>query len=72
MVRDERLGINELLRPDIKYCSRVVICNAVAVAMRDGYRDILAKGSNPYSVEEAPEGDVRGVSGFIVLLHRYP
>ena len=45
------------------------MCGAVTGAMRDGYCDILAKGSYPYSVEEASEGDVRGVSGFAVLLH---
>lgn len=45
------------------------MCSTVACAMRDGDCDIFAKGSNPYSVEEAPEGDVRGVSCFAVLLH---
>ena len=50
----------------------MVVRSAVASAMRYGYRDILAKGSNPYSVEEAVEGDVRGVSGVIVLLHCSP
>ena len=48
------------------------MCSTVACAMRDGDCDILAKGSNPYSVEEALEGDVRGVSCFAVLFHRYP
>ena len=47
------------------------MCSTVACAMRDGDCDILAKGSNPYSVEETPEGDVCGVSGVIVLLHSY-
>ena len=41
-----------------------------ARVMRDGYCDILAKGSNSYSVEETSEGDVRGVSGFAFLLNR--
>ena len=44
---------------------------AVAGAMRDGDCDILTKGSNPYSVEETVEGDVRGVSGVAVLLNHY-
>ena len=48
------------------------MCSTVACTMRDGDCDILAKGSNPYSVEEALEGDVRGVSGVIVLLHCSP
>ena len=46
------------------------MCSAVASTMRYGYRDILAKGSNPYSVEKTVEGDVRGVSGVIGLLYR--
>ena len=45
--------------------------SVVAGVMRDGYYDILAKASNPYSVDETLEGYVRGVSGVIVLLHRY-
>ena len=45
------------------------MCGAVACAMRYGYCDILAKGSNPYSTEEALEGDVCGVPSFAVLLH---
>lgn len=45
------------------------MCSTVACAMRDGDCDILAKGSNPYSIEETPEGDVCGVSCVIVLLH---
>ena len=45
------------------------MCGAVACAMRYGYCDILAEGSNPYSTEEALEGDVRGVSCFAVLFH---
>ena len=49
----------------------MVMCSAVVGAMRYGNRDILAKGSNPHSVEETVEGDVRGVSGVAVLLHRY-
>ena len=49
----------------------MAVCSAFVGAMRDGDCDILAKGSNPYSVEETPEGDVRGVSGSIVLLHSY-
>ena len=44
---------------------------AIVGAMRYGYCDILAKGSNPYSVEETVEGYVRGVSGVAVLLYRY-
>ena len=48
------------------------MCSTVVGAMRDGDCDILAKGSNPYSVEEALEGDVCGVSCVIVLLHSYP
>ena len=48
------------------------MCSTVVGTMCDGDCDILAKGSNPYSVEETPEGDVRGVSCFAVLLHRYP
>ena len=48
------------------------MCSAVAGTMRYGYRDILAKGDHPYSVEEAPESDVRGISGVIVLFYRYP
>lgn len=48
------------------------MCGAVVGTMRDGDCDILAKGSNPYSTEETPEGDVCGVSGVIVLLHSYP
>ena len=47
------------------------MCSTVACAMCDGDCDILAKGSNPYSTEEALEGDVRGVSCVIVLLHSY-
>ncbi len=47
----------------------MAVCSAVAGAMLDGYRDILTKGSNSYSVEETTESDVRGVSNFIVLLH---
>ena len=50
----------------------MAVCSAIACTMRDGDSDIHAKGSNPYSVEETPEGDVCGVSGVIVLLHRYP
>ena len=49
----------------------MAMCGAVDGAMRDGYCDILAKWCNPYSVEEAVEGYVRGVSGVIVLLHCY-
>ena len=48
------------------------MCSTVACTMRNGDCDILAKGSNPYSTEEALEGDVCGVSCVIVLLHRYP
>ena len=47
------------------------MCSTVVGTMCDGDCDIFAKGSNPYSVEETPEGDVCGVSGVIVLLHRY-
>ena len=46
------------------------MCSMFASVMRDGYCDILAKGSNPHSVEETSEGDVRGVSGFAFLLYR--
>ena len=49
----------------------MAVRSAIACAMRDGNSDILEKGSNTYSVEETPEGDVRGVSGFAVLLHCY-
>ena len=49
----------------------MAVCSTVACTMRDGDCDILAKGSNPYSVEETPEGDVRGIFGFAVLLHGY-
>ena len=49
----------------------MAVCGAVVGTMCDGDCDILAEGSNPYSVEETPEGDVRGVSGSIVLLHSY-
>ena len=45
------------------------MCSMFASVMRDGYRDILEKRSNPHSVEDTSEGDVRGVSNFIVLLH---
>ena len=45
------------------------MCSTVACAMRNGYLDIFAKWSNPHSVEETLEGDVRGVSCVIVLLH---
>ena len=45
------------------------MCSTVACAMRNGYLDIFAKWSNPYSVEETSSGDVRGVSCVIVLLH---
>ena len=48
------------------------MCSTIVGTMRDGDCDILAKGSHPYSVEETPEGNVRGVSCVIVLLHRYP
>lgn len=41
-----------------------------ACVMRDGYCDIFTKRSNPHSVEETSEGDVRGVSGFAFLLNR--
>ena len=47
----------------------MAVCGAVTGAMRDGYCDILAKGSYPHSVEETSKGYVRGVSGFVVLLH---
>ena len=50
----------------------MAVCSTVACTMCDGDCDIFAKGSNPYSVEETPEGDVCGVSGVIVLLHCYP
>ena len=50
----------------------MAMCSAFVGAMRNGYRDILAKGSNPDSVEETSNGDVRGVSGVAVLLYRYP
>ena len=50
----------------------MAMCSTIVGTMRDGDCDILAKGSNPYSVEETPEGDVCGVSCVIVLLHRYP
>ena len=46
------------------------MCSTVACTMRDGDCDIFAKGSNPYSVEETPEGDVCGVSCFAVLFYR--
>lgn len=46
------------------------MCRIVASVMRDGYCDILAKGSNSHSVEETSEGDVRGVSGFAFLFYR--
>ena len=45
------------------------MCGAVACAMRYGYCDILAEGSNPYSTEATVEGDVRRVSCTAVLLH---
>ena len=50
----------------------MAVCGAVVGAMCDGDCDILAKGSNPYSVEATVEGDVCGVSAVIVLLHGYP
>lgn len=50
----------------------MAVCGAFVGAMRDGYRDILAKGDYPYSVEETSKGDVRGVFGVAVLLYRYP
>lgn len=45
----------------------MAVCSTIACAMRNGYWDIFAKGSNPNLVEETLEGDVRGVSVFVVL-----
>ena len=45
------------------------MCGAVVGTMCDGDCDILAKGSNPYSIEETPEGDVCGVSCTAVLFN---
>ena len=50
----------------------MAVCGTVVGTMCDGDCDILTKGSNSYSIEETPEGYVCGVSGVIVLLHRYP
>lgn len=43
--------------------------SAVAGAIHNGYYHILTQRATSLSVEEAPEGDVRGVSCTAVLLY---
>lgn len=44
-------------------------CSAAACAIHYGYYHILTQGGTSLSVEEAPEGDVRGVSCTAVLFN---
>ena len=45
------------------------VSGAIVGAIHYGYYHILTQGGTSLSVEEAPEGDVRGVSCTAVLLN---